>query len=273
MAQAKQITMRGSLMNVFILEDDARALDELVLGIKAATKDATIEAFLNADEALKIADKNLPDILFLGIKSVNKSFIDIVKKFKKINKNINIIFVANNKDFAMDAISLHASGYLVRPIKEEDIKDQLKNLAYPIEPKEAFPYAKTFGNFELFLNDVPVSFSLSKSKEMLACLIDREGAGVTRKELAAKIFEDKDYDLKLQNYITKTYLALVSSLKKAGIKDLVIRSFNSYSINLKKIRCDAYDYLSGNPDAINLFHGEYMTNYSWAESSIDKFYK
>ena len=37
---------------------------------------------------------------------------------------------------------------------------------------------------------------------------------------------------------------------------------------------DLYDYLAGEPSAINAFRGEYMTNYSeWSNNAFDAFYK
>ena len=34
-----------------------------------------------------------------------------------------------------------------------------------------------------------------------------------------------------------------------------------------KIKCDYYDFLEGQPTAINAFMGEYMLQYSWAEET------
>ena len=62
--------------------------------------------------------------------------------------------------------------------------------------------AKTFGNFELFVNGKPVFFAREKSKEMLAYLIDRRGAVVNKKEIMGILFEDREYDRELQGYFT-----------------------------------------------------------------------
>ncbi len=260
-------------MKILALDDEKPALDGLVEAIEEAVPDALIRPFRYADDALDYAKQSPPDIAFLDIHVGKDSGLDVAKKLKKINPDVNIIFTTGYSEYAMDAISLHASGYLMKPVEVEDIKKQIDNLIHPIKENFKTPFAKTFGNFEFFVNERPMKFSLSKSKEMLAYLVDREGASVTRKELAANIFEDKEYDLKLQNYITKIYNALVASLKEAGVEDLVLKEFNSYSVDLTKFKCDAYEYLKGSPSALNSFHGEYMKNYSWGEFSIDKFFK
>ncbi len=61
-------------------------------------------------------------------------------------------------------------------------------------------FARTFGDFDLFVDGEAVLFKRSKSKEMLAYLIYKAGGMVNRKEIAAILFED-DYSEKTQNYI------------------------------------------------------------------------
>ena len=33
----------------------------------------------------------------------------------------------------------------------------------------------------------------------------------------------------------------------------------------EKVDCDYYDWLDGQPHAVNLYHGEYMAQYGWSE--------
>ena len=35
-----------------------------------------------------------------------------------------------------------------------------------------------------------------------------------------------------------------------------------------EIDCDYYDWLKGKPEGLNAFMGEYMRQYSWAESTL-----
>jgi len=36
----------------------------------------------------------------------------------------------------------------------------------------------------------------------------------------------------------------------------------------EKVQCDLYDYLSGREEFSSLFKGSYLTNYSWAETTL-----
>ena len=58
-------------------------------------------------------------------------------------------------------------------------------------------FAKTFGEFEFLIDGKPMHFPRSKAKELLAFLIDKQGAGVKRKVAFAVLYEDASYDRKM----------------------------------------------------------------------------
>ena len=60
-------------------------------------------------------------------------------------------------------------------------------------------------------------------------------------------------------------------LEEHHLENLLITDQNSYAIDTNMIICDAYEYLKGNKKYKNAFHGEYMIQYSWAESELYRF--
>ena len=105
----------------------------------------------------------------------------------------------------------------------------------------------------------------AKSKEILAYLVDKKGTGVTNAELAAILFEEKEYDRSLQKQMQVYISDLMKVLKDAGASDVVIKKYNSLSVNIDTFQCDYYDFLKMDVYAINSYMGEYMINYSWSE--------
>ena len=132
---------------------------------------------------------------------------------------------------------------------------------------------QTFGNFEVFVKNKPINFEREKAKELLAYLVDRHGASVTTREIASVLWEDIPYDIKLKNRVTTTVTSLKKSLRLYGIEEILIKSWNHLSIDVSKIKCDAYDFEKGDISAINSFHGEYLSNYSWSEFTTGKYVK
>lgn len=157
----------------------------------------------------------------------------------------------------------------MKPIHAEDIIETLK--AMDIEWREAAVLEQskvriqTFGNFEVFVNGKAMSFEREKAKEMLAYLVDRKGANTTMGELAAVLWEDREIDVTTKNYALKIFSSLRKSLKEERVEDILIKTFKHISVDITKFDCDLYDMIKGDALALNSYHGEYMSNYSWAE--------
>ena len=58
---------------------------------------------------------------------------------------------------------------------------------------------------------------------------------------------------------------MIKVLREANASDIVIKKYNSLSVNTNAFQCDYYDFLNMDVNAINSYMGEYMINYSWSE--------
>lgn len=124
---------------------------------------------------------------------------------------------------------------------------------------------QTFGNFEVFYKDKPVAFGRAKAKELFAYLIDRRGATVTTAEACGILWEDKEYNFSLQRQFQTVVSDLIKSLKRHNLEHLLRRRRNCLSVEVSGLECDFYRLLEGDTGAKDLYNGEYMSNYSWAE--------
>ncbi len=252
-------------MNIIAVDDERHSLLALERSIKASLEDIYLKCFNSSFEALEYARLNHIDVAFLDIEMDGLDGILLAKQFKNISNTINIIFVTGYSSYMGDAFDLHASGYILKPVTPEQIKKELDDLRKPILYENSGLYIKCFGNFEVFFNGQPISFKRSKSKEAFAYLIDRRGALVSKKELAAILLEDLPYTRSTQSYIHVIITEMIRSFEEIGLKNIFIKKQGNYSIDITKVNCDYYNYEKGNITAINNYRGEYMTNYSWAE--------
>ena len=260
-------------MNIIAVDDERSILVGITEALVKANVGENIKSFQKPSEALAYGRENVIDVAFLDIQMRGMTGLELAKKLKEQNPRINVIFVTGYSEYVREALTLHASGYLEKPVSVEDIKREMENLLYPLDMKNKVRYyAQTFGNFDLFVDGKRMDFHRSKSKEVMAYLIEQNGASVTRKELASILFEDDSYSLKVQNYLNQILRELKVSLGEYGAEDLVVAGRNSYAIDKTRLTCDSWEYLEGNPQAINQFHGEYMEQYSWAEERKGKFY-
>ena len=179
-------------MNILALDDEETALEGLVSAIKKAEPSAVIYSFRKPKEALEFCKSTLCEVALLDIQMRNINGVELAKELKLINPSINIIFTTGYADYMHDAFELHASGYLMKPVTSEKVRKELDNLRYYVQPAEKNKVRfQTFGNFEVFIGGQPVKFKYNMTKEMLAYLVDRNGALCTNNEIMAVLWADK----------------------------------------------------------------------------------
>ena len=151
----------------------------------------------------------------------------------------------------------------MKPISAEDVQGEIDNIK-GVRKKEKLFAVKCFGNFEVYVKDEVLQFKRSKTKELFAFLVDRNGAGMTAKQICAVLFSDDTDDNKNVAYIRQLVLDLKNTLKTVGAENVLCHDTPYYRIDTNLIKCDYFTYLeTGKPE----FHGEYMSQYSWAEET------
>ena len=123
--------------NVIMVDDRKVVLTGGLPILKEALPNATVTGFTNADEAIEYAKRNNISLAFLDIEIRNMSGFDLCKILLEINPRTNIIFLTAYGDYSLDAWGTGASGFMLKPITLEAVKEQLKNLRYPFFIGEA----------------------------------------------------------------------------------------------------------------------------------------
>ena len=255
-------------MLIFALDDEALLLETLRRTIEQAEPGAEVYTFDRASKALSaIREDGLrPDVAFLDIEMPGMTGIALAKRIKDLSGKTNIIFVTGFSHYAAEAMTLYPSGYVMKPVTAERIRRELDNLRYPVTPRqEKRLQFRCFGNFEVFHENEPLHFKRSKTKELLAYLTDRQGAMCTMGELIGVLWEDRPSTPSLRSNMRGIIHDLRSVLEEIEAGDVVIRQRNAIALNVEKVDCDYYNYLRYDPVAVNMYYGEYMMQYSWAE--------
>ena len=247
-------------MKILLVDDEELQLLRLKNVVSKIMPNEELLCYTNPKEALDSTINEEIGIAFLDIEMPLFSGIDLAKKLKKNNPQVNVIFVTAYDNYALDAYKIHASGYITKPVNETKVKEELDGLRYQVDLKPTkLLQVKCFGNFEVFKNGVPLRFHRQKSKELFAYLIDREGSSVNMNELNAILWEE-DHNSYLRNLIAD----IQKTLSEVDASEVFIKRHNECFIDPSKIDCDAYQYKENNPDAIRMWRGEYMIQYPWA---------
>ena len=126
---------------------------------------------------------------------------------------------------------------------------------------------KTFGNFTLIYEGSVIKFSRSKSLELLAYLVSKNGSSVNTKELLAVLYGDEADSTRYGSSFRNLVVDIKHKLNELNILDFFIAEYNSFRINPEVIKCDYYDFLNGDKQALKSYTGEFMNQYSWGEET------
>lgn len=127
---------------------------------------------------------------------------------------------------------------------------------------------RTFGYFDVFVDDKPIAFRNEKSKELFALLTDRRGGFVSSEEAISFLWEDEPANSVTLARYRKVALRLKNILEEYGIADIVESVNGKRRLVTERVKCDLYDYLSGQEEYAQLFKGSYLSNYSWGENTL-----
>ena len=255
-------------MIAIAVDDEILMLGALVAAIKASPDISEVHQFSGCDEALAFVKENSVDVAFLDINMRGMGGLALAEKIRSVCPDCKIVFCTGYEEYAIPAFKLHASGYLMKPISAKDVQVEIDNIK-GIRQNQKPLTVKCFGNFEVFAKGEKLTFKRSKTKELFAFLVDRNGAGVTVAEIGVALWES-DEGQKNQNYIHQLFRDLRQSLEAIGMEEIFERNNYLYSVNPEKIDCDYFNYLkSGKPE----FIGEYMSQYSWAEETCGLLWK
>lgn len=227
-----------------------------------------VEGFAGPLEALDWLENHTPDIALLDIDMPGMNGLELARRIRDMHPDTAVIFLTGYSEYALDAFQLHASGYLMKPINREKLASEVEYaLSGKNRGKASNVFAKTFGNFDLLVDGRPLVFKRSKSKELLAYLVDRHGGNVSRPEAFAVLWEDTFYDRAMQKQMDVVIRSLRSTLEEAGVGEIFEIQSGWMRILPERMDSDLFRFLDGNREAIQEYRGEYMSAYSWASQT------
>ena len=117
--------------NVIIVDDSKVILSDALSVLGEAMPYANITGFIWPLEAIEYAKKNRVALAILDIELGTASGLDLCNTLLEINPRTNIVFLTAYADYSLDAWKTEASGFMLKPLVIDDVREQLKKLRYP----------------------------------------------------------------------------------------------------------------------------------------------
>ena len=195
----------------------------------------------NMEEALELISDEV-QIVFLDIEMPGMNGIDAAEKMKEKFKNLNVIFVTGHPEYSFAAHSVHPSGFLAKPVCEQDILRELRELRFPLDPPKSSLKVQC-RPFAVFVNGEPFDFKRDRTIELFAYLIYKNGAFCTNGELLGALW---DGDPEKQGYLRQLILDMRECLKEIGDEYVITKKYGKIGININALQCDGDpSYIAG----------------------------
>jgi two-component SAPR family response regulator len=245
------------------VDDEALMLGALEAAVRESPDVEEVTGFSDCEAALEFVKTHPADVAFLDINIRGMGGLTLAERILELRPDCRIVFCTGYEEYALPAFKLHASGYLLKPISAEDVQGEIDNIKGTRRAERPLT-VKCFGNFEVWAKSGKLVFKRRKTKELLAFLVDRNGASMTAKQICAVLFPEDSDDTKNAAYLRQLVLDLKNTLRAAGAEGVFCHETPCYRVDTRLLACDYISYLeSGRPE----FHGEYMTEYAWAEET------
>lgn len=247
-------------MTILAVDDEKLLLMALENAIKEAVPEATVVSFRKATEALAYTEENQAEVAFLDIRMRGMDGLELARRMLEIDPRINIIFCTGYDEYVSEAFrEIRCNGYITKPVDAQKVANEMQHLRVPLDisAKKKVRF-QCFGNFEVFADGMPMQFERAKTKELLAYLVNANGAVCTNSEIIVNLWED---DENHDSYFKKLRLDLLNTLERYGCSDILYRQRGGIGVVTERVECDYYDWKKTNTGK---YPGEYMKQYLWS---------
>lgn len=116
-------------MRIAVCDDDPREQEQFDEALHGWDPTRSAEKYLNGASLLEAAKETPPfDIVFLDIYLPGEDGIDIARALRELSPGTGIAFVTTSSLHAVEAFSLHALHYLVKPVTTQGVVEAFRRL-------------------------------------------------------------------------------------------------------------------------------------------------
>lgn len=122
-------------MRIGICDDQKEIREILTDKVKKYYPAEDIAVYSSGEELL--ADRKLPDILFLDVQMPEKDGMETARELRKRDRQMIIIFVTVTEDYVFQSFDVGAFHYLIKPLEEEKFEEVLQKAVRQVRERDS----------------------------------------------------------------------------------------------------------------------------------------
>lgn len=255
-------------LRIVAVDDEEFMLEQFRMECEKIEGLSIEQLFDDPNDALEYLEKHSADVVFLDVEMPGMNGIELAGKIRELHPKIIVIFITAYESYAIEAVRIKSDFYVLKPYSSKEIKEVINHAKMLAERLEKRVSVTCFGYFDIYVDKKRIFFRSRKAKELAAIIIDKKGSLLMPEEAFSLMWPDKEYDNYTGSAYRKALAKLETILDEHNCRDILVRASGGCAINRNAIECDFYDYLDGNED---IYNGEYMVDYDWAEETRKNF--
>lgn len=167
------------MLRLILVDDEQPALDLMERMFSKRTDVEIVGKFLKPEDVLPNIEKLKPDVVYLDIEMPGMNGMELAARIAEKDDHVALVFITAHSRFALEAFSVYALDYMLKPIVEEKLERsisrvyKLKGLGKGKLETESNPIdIRMLGGFEVKSgNQMPVRWTTAKAEELFAYLL------------------------------------------------------------------------------------------------------
>jgi two-component system response regulator AlgR len=113
-------------MKVLIVDDEALARERLSRLLQRVMPEAEVREASNGIQALELATEEPPELMLLDIRMPGMDGIEVAGKLQEMEETPAVVFCTAYDSYAMEALEQQAVAYLLKPVREEQLRSAIE---------------------------------------------------------------------------------------------------------------------------------------------------
>lgn len=279
-----------------LLVDERLALQQLEKLLKEHSCIEIIGACMEPVQAIELARKHKPDVVFLDIHMPEMNGMRAAELIQQSCPGIEIVFVTAYDNYALEAFELNALDYVLKPIQRarlgktvQRLEDRLNRNASSM-PQAGDVWLRTLGMLGYSKGNGPIQGfkrRTAKAQELFAYFLHHRNRVINKDVMLEVLWPDFE-PKKAVTHLYTTIYQVRQFLMQAGL-DVQIQNVSGgegYTLDLRQATVDVAEWENGvrrlgvvRPDnreehqrLFDLYTGEYFGGYDylWAEGERER---
>ncbi len=281
-------------MRGVIIEDERPSLELMKRMVEKNGLIDIVGAYTDPTKALDDIPRLSPDVIFADVEMPGMNGMDLAGKVKRLDEEIQIVFVTAYEKYAIDAFRVNAVNYILKPITAEDLDATVNRLLKGFRRRALSAASEnkrrivTFGCFTVYgsRQDRKVRWPTAKVRELFACFVLNQGEALEKWQLCERLWPQA-HPPQAEHSLHSAVSRMRKSLQDTGIPNAIVYGEGRYRMDMGGLSCDLWELqelLENHPPvcneniaryekALNLYRGDLFgtEDYPWCLAVREKY--